>query len=242
MTNKQNSINDENSVLLKMKALCEAQEKLDTKLKKKNVYPLIISIATSLTTGILTFLITYFSLSYKHNLEIAQTIQNQNFALKKETYIHFVRSITSAEDKFGVYQLINIGSLEESVATDGEIQALEDKFQETRDKLYDFDVDIALQAALAELLVGGSLEVRTIAEDIMKVFHRQEYHIDLSRYSKDFQKSYEEWEQIQQDGVAYGWEEKISGYERFRIIILSKLFSLLLEQMNQEVAAVASGE
>jgi len=135
----------------------------------------------------------------------------------------------------GVSQLLSIGAMAEHLATDGEIQAFEDRIGDLLRKHDAQDLYWQINADLNILRLHGSTRVAKISDDILKALLLRDHEINWDDYSADVVEFHERWKTSQEHGVAYGWEERVSGEERLMIVTIAKLTQVLISQLRSEI-------
>ena len=95
---------------------------------------------------------------------------------------------------------------------------------------------LQLSSDLGVVRLHGSEKVNRIADDLLATVALKYHDVDLDSYPPQFVSYWEYWKALQKsDGVAIGWEPKVSPDERFTAIIASRLFSHLLETIREEL-------
>ena len=125
-----------------------------------------------------------------------------------------------------------IGAIVSHVVTDSEIQESEDNIagflsaHPVQDLYWQLSWDFNI------LKVHGSTQVAQICKDILKALMLRDEEIDWSTYSSEVSKFHDVWKSLQEDGEAYGWEERISAEERLMIVTVAKLMEVLIQQFR----------
>lgn len=154
--------------------------------------------------------------------------------VKRDAYLSFIRN-TRRESHPLLWEWFEAGSKVGRVSTDGQIQMAEDRFD---DLLSDHGRQILhekLQDELTAVVSYGSEQVKRLAADLLDATSLRFRRIDLGVYSEEFQEFYRKWWKIQKEGIVYGFEAMVSPEERFLFIILSRMYSNLVETMRMEL-------
>ncbi len=117
-------------------------------------------------------------------------------------------------------------------------QDLENRLKKLRDAMKDGHNVISMLHTLTKVKLSGSKQIIQIVDDIELLIMFTYDKVDITKYPKDFQKFWSFLLYVQEKGIAYGWEEKVSNEERFCMLIAGKLFSYLVERMNEELNSI----
>ena len=191
----------------------------------------VLAVLTAVLAGLFSIVGNW----YISNRHIDALILAERLVARRQAYQIFVETVGQRNSP-ELSQLLHLGSLADRVATDGEIQGLEDQFSEIIERLYSFDMYLQLSSDLGVVRLHGSEKVNRIADDLLATVALKYHDVDLDSYPPQFVSYWEHWKPIQKsDNVAYGWEPKVSPDERFTAIIASRLFSHLLETIREEL-------
>jgi hypothetical protein len=131
-----------------------------------------------------------------------------------------------------VSRLLNIGSLADRVATDGEIQALEDRIADLLKQLDPQEAYWQLSSDFNLLRLHGDIITDKFCSDILALLSFRHHEVNWAQYSKQTQDYYRKWRKNQNERIAYGWEEKVDKEERFMVVMVSRLFNELIDHLR----------
>ena len=192
--------------------------------------PYSIAILTVILSGFFT--IVGFYLTAKWQFQIA--ITEKRYEYRMNAYNSFLSAISRNNSPI-IAEILNIGELSKHVATDAEIQVLEDKFSELSKLNNEYKISWQLDSDFSVLRLYGSDLVRQYCDDILSVLVLREYDVEWNNYPKELVSLKNIWVKYQENGIAYGWEEKVTGEERVMFVILSAMYKNLLTQLRNEL-------
>jgi len=201
----------------------------------KQPNPYVIAVFTAVLAGAFSVLGTYFTAQFQAKYAIAQ----KQLEYRAQSYAAFLEKIDRSRSP-EIGQLLSIGSLAERVATDSEIQTLEDQLAVLLRKAPIQDLYWKLNSDLNLVRLHGSNRVRRVCDDILKALALREFEIDWSVYPRDVSQLREKWAGIQKEGITYGWQPRISNDKRLMIIVVGKLFELLVTELRNELQTPSS--
>lgn len=197
-------------------------------LKQQNPYAM--AAFTAVLAGIFSVVGSYFTTQIHTKYHIVQ----KQLEYREQAYLVFLEKIDRS--RFPVLsQILNTGSLAERVATDSEIQNLEDRMADIFKKADIQDIYWQLNSDLNVLRLHGSTSVRRMCDDILKTLSLRDFEIDWTFYSAEASQFYAKWRDAESKGIPYGWEPKISDDERLMIVVIGKLFDLLIGELRNEL-------
>lgn len=192
--------------------------------------PYILALITAVLAGFFSIVGSYFTAK----IQINQTVMEKQFEYKISAYTSFLEKVDRSKMP-AISQVLTIGSIAGHLATDGEIQAFEDHIAELLSKHDIHDLYWQLNVDLNILKLHGTPRVAQICDDIMLILLLRHHEIDWSKYSVDVVNFYKRWQETQIQGIAYGWEARISSEERLMIIMMAKLTEVLIIQLRDEM-------
>ena len=163
------------------------------------------------------------------------------YALAQKQYEYRAIAYGAFLDKAGRYrapaisQVLYIGAMAEHLATDSEIQEFENHIGEFLSEHGGFDLYWQLSEDLDMLRLHGSDRVSGICSDILHALTLRDDQIDWSLYPQNVVAFHDQWKAAQDQGIAYGWEERISADERLMIVTIAKLTQVLVQQLRLEL-------
>jgi hypothetical protein len=199
--------------------------------KQQNPYAMVVF--TAVLAGIFSIVGSYFTTQIQTKYAIVQ----KQLEYRAQAYSGFLEKIDRSRSPV-LSQILSIGSLTERVATDSEIQDLEDRLADIFKKTDIQDLYWQLNSDLNVLRLHGSTRVRRMCDDILKALSLKDSEIDWSFYSAEASQFYTEWRDAQKQGLSYT-EPKISDDERLMIVVLGKLFELLIDELRHELQTTA---
>ncbi|MBP8169800.1 MAG: hypothetical protein KAX99_09065 [Azonexus sp.] len=182
-----------------------------------------IAVLSAVLAGMVSIIVSHFNGQ--------QAIAQKQMELRIAAYAAFLEKIdTHRAPTIG--KLLSIGAIVSHVVTDSEIQESEDNIagflsaHPVQDLYWQLSWDFNI------LKVHGSTQVAQICKDILKALMLRDEEIDWSTYSSEVSKFHDVWKSLQEDGEAYGWEERISAEERLMIVTVAKLMEVLIQQFR----------
>ena len=197
---------------------------------KHSPNPYLLAFFTALFAGLFSIVGIY----YLSKIHINHMLLEKDLDLKKEMYLSFINKIDKNNDPI-ISELLSIGPLADNVNTDGEIQNFEDKLYNILSRNSTYDIYWRLNSDLNIIRLRASDRVKTRADDLLNTLILNFNEVQIKKHSPEIQAYYSKWWEIQRDGIAYGYEERITSEQRFSIIISSKLLQSLIQAMNEEL-------
>jgi hypothetical protein len=188
--------------------------------KKKVSNPYILAIITALITAIFSTLGSYIIFK-----------QESKYEYKNEAYKMFLEKIDINKSPV-VSKLLNIGSLADMVTTDGEIQDLEYRMSKLLESYSRQEMYLILINDLNILRLYGDEKTKQYCEDISLLLADRWHDIDLNIYDSSVKEYYHKWNSTK-DGIAYGYEQMVSDDDRINLIMISKLYKVLINHINE---------
>jgi hypothetical protein len=213
--------------------MSRGNSKLPKKAETKSTYlpnPYLLAVLTATLAGIFSVVGGYFTAEFQAKQAIAQK-QNDYRVI---AYTGFLDR-TDRSKAPAISQLLSIGSMADRLATDGEIQAFEDRIASLLKKYDAQNIYWQLNADLNILRLHGSSRVSEICDDILKSLLLRDSEINWAAYPQNIVAFHEIWKVAQEKGTAYGWEERVTSDERLMIVTISKLTQALIEQLRAEI-------
>lgn len=196
----------------------------------KQPNPYLMALMTAALAGLFSVIGGYFVAGVQARYATAQ----KQLEYRANAYGAFLDK-TDRNRAPAIGQILNIGTMAEHLATDGEIQAFEDRIAEFLGKHSEQDLYWQLNADLNVLRLHGSGRVSSICSDILLALSLRDNQINWSAYPPDVIAFHEWWKVGQEKGVAYGWKERVSGEERLMIVTIAKLTQVLMQQLRLEI-------
>lgn len=199
-------------------------------MSKKEPNHYVLAVFTAFLSGILSLIGFYLSAKLQAENRIAQ----KQYENRARSYEYLLNNMSM--HKFpAIVGILNVGNLVEHVATDGEIQALEDTFEKLSLINNYYKVSWQLDNHFNILRLYGSESVVRYCEDILAVLALREFTVDWNSYPSEVQEFRSIWVRVQENGVAYGWEEKVTNEERIMFALASILYRNLITQLRNEL-------
>ena len=194
-----------------------------------NPNPYLIALFTAVLSGV--FAISGFHFTAK--LQAKNAITQKQYEYRAAAYASFLGSMNRTKSPI-IAEILSIGEISRHVATDREIQALEDNFARLAELNNQYDISCQIDSVFCTLRLHGSGLVRKYCDDILTVLALREHDVHWSEYSIEIQEYRNKWVE-DQNGIAYGWEERVTNEERVLFILLSTLYKNLLSQLRNEL-------
>lgn len=188
----------------------------------------------ALLTAALAGLVSVVGSYYTAKFQVSQALAQKQTEYRVLAYSAFLEKL----DRFnapGLIQVLTIGSMADHLATDGEIQAFEDRTAELLKKHDAHDLYWQLNADLNTVRLHGTPSVAKACDDILKILLLRDHEVNWSNYSPDVVAFYEQWRGAQDQGVAYGWEQRLTPDERLMVVMIAKLTRVLIAQLRDEI-------
>ena len=190
--------------------------------------PYKLAFVTALLAGVFSSIGGYFL----SNIQAEHVIKAKQFEYRVLAYQSFLEKIDRKKSPL-ISRLLSIGSLADAVATDGEIQTLENNIFELLEELNTQEAYWMINNDFNILRLHGDAKTREYCDDILLLISLRDFEINWNKYPVKVQTYYKEWRENQDKGIAYGWEEQVSGDERLMVIMVGKLFNTLISHMNE---------
>lgn len=197
--------------------------------KTPNAY--VMALLTALLAGSFSVIGGYFIASFQARFAIGQ----KHLELRAQAYSSFLEKVDRVRSPI-VAELLNIGSLSEHVATDSEIQTLEDRLGEFLKANEKQTIYWQLNSDFNVLRIFGTVRTQQLCEDILKLLVLRDHAVNWSQYSRSVQEYYLKWRKIQDEGESSYTEDRISSNERLMVIMMAKLFGVLVTQLRSELS------
>ncbi|MDX4069759.1 hypothetical protein [Aliarcobacter skirrowii] len=188
------------------------------KSKKSNSY--LSLIITGLITTVFSTCSAYVLFKYQSNYEY-----------KNQAYKLFLEKIDLNNSPI-MNKILNLGSLADFVATDGEIQDLENGMYELLNSHSRNEIYLMLNNEFNILRLYGDKKTKRYCEDILLLLNDQAHIINWGNYEPSINLYYKQLESTR-GGISMGYEQMISDDERINLILISKLFKVLLNHINK---------
>jgi hypothetical protein len=198
--------------------------------KSRTPNPYAIAVLTAVLAGLFAVIGGYFTSAFQARHAIAQ----KQLEYRVTAYSSFLDK-TNLNNAPAISQILNIGQMADHVATDGEIQAFEDRIADLLKKQDAHDLYLQLNADLNLLRLHGSGRVQKTCEDLLKALMLRDFEIDWKSYPPDVAEYHDKWKAAQEKGIAYGWEERVSPEERLMVITMAKLTQVLIQQLREGI-------
>lgn len=204
-------------------------KKADTR-PTKSSNPYVLAVFTVTLAGIFSVAGGYFTAEFRAKQAVAQ----KQHEYRVMAYTGFLDK-TDRSKAPAISQILSIGSMADHVATDGEIQAFEDRIASLLKKYDAQDIYWQLNADLNMLRLHGSSRVSEICDDILKSLLSRDSEINWAAYPPNVAAFHNRWKVTQEKEIAYGWEERVTSDERLMIVMISKLTQVLIEQLHADI-------
>ena len=190
--------------------------------------PYKLAFVTALLASVFSSIGGYFL----SNIQAEHIMKTKQFEYRVLVYQSFLQKIDRKRSPL-ISKLVSIGSLADTVATDGEIQTLENNIFELLEKLNTQEAYWMINNDFNILRLHGDIKTREYCDDILLLINLRDFEINWNKYPVKVQTYYKNWRQNQDKGIAYGWEEQVSADERLMVIMVGKLFNILISHINQ---------
>jgi len=198
--------------------------------KGKQPNPYIVAPLTATLAGLCSVVGSYFVARFQAQHAIAQI----RLEYRTAAYNSFLHKTNPSWTPVTA-EILNIGTMADKVATDLEIQEFEDHIAAFLRRYSALDLYWRLNADLNVLRLHGSERVSNICSDILLSLTQRDDEINWSTSPPDVVTYHDRWKGLQQNGIAYGWEERVSGDERLMIVMVAKLTEALIQQLRLEI-------
>jgi len=196
----------------------------------KQPNPYVVAILTATLAGIFSVIGGYFAAVFQAEHAMAQ----KQFEYRVAAYEAFLDK-TDRNRAPAISQILNIGTMAEHLATDGEIQAFEDCIAELLNKHSAEELYWQLNADLNVLRLHGSERISKICSDILLALMLRDYEINWQAYPPDVIALHERWKIAQEKGISYGWEARVTDDEILMVVTIAKLTQVLVQQLKSEI-------
>ncbi|MFQ5915136.1 MAG: hypothetical protein ACE5JS_18345 [Nitrospinota bacterium] len=196
---------------------------------KRQPNPYLLALFTAVFAAVFSVVGIY----YTSKKQTERLLFEQRLDSRRRAYVLFLEKI-DRERSPHLSRLLNLGSVADRVATDGEIQALEDAFGELATFLQDYELYWQLSNDMSILRMYGSQRIVGYSKALLAVISGLHWEIALEKYPSELQIYYHRWRNAQEKGIAYGWEPKVTDEDRLTLIVAAKLFSNLQDTVRAE--------
>lgn len=219
--------------VIRRTSLRQSTSKRDEPRKSREAQPnpYFMVLLTATLAGLFSVVGGYLVVGFQAKHAIAQ----KQFEYRIEAYGAFLDK-TDRNTASALSQVLSIGAIADHIATDSEIQAFEDRIALLLEKYGAQDLYLQLNADLNILRLHGSDRVSKICDDLQALF-LQGIEISWGDYPSDIVTFHNRWRTAQEKGIAYGWEERVSGDERLMIVMAANLTRVLVKQLSNEIHA-----
>lgn len=183
------------------------------------------------------FLTGIFSLSggyFINKYQSQHKIQIKENEYRVQAYRFFLEKIDRERSPL-ISQFLNLGSMADTVITDSEIQSLEDRIEKLLVNIDPQEAYWQLNSDFNILRLYGNKKTEQYCSDILGLISFNNYKINWNNYSELTRNYYKKWRIAQDDGIAYGWKEKIAEEERLMVIMSSRLFQELINHLRKSI-------
>ena len=186
----------------------------------------------SIFTAVLASALSIIGFYITSKIQIKNDKIQRQFEYKVSAYQSFLNATSKTQSPV-IAEILGIGELVKHVATDNEIQRLENSFEKLASLNDEYGISWQLDNDFNILRLHGSKKVCDNCEDILTVLALRESSVDWTKYPIELQKFRKNWIDNQK-GEAYGYELKVNDDERIMFILLSSLYKNLLYQLQTE--------
>ena len=187
----------------------------------------------SIFTAVLASILSVFGFYITSSIQAKNEKIQKQFELKTSAYLTFLNSISKTQSPI-IAQILSVGESVKHVATDAEIQNLENNFERLAKLNEENQISWQLDSDFNVLRLCGSEKVRNYCEDMMVVLANRHENVDWTKYPKELQAFRKEWLK-NQEGKPYGYELKVSDDERIIFILLTAQYRNLINQLHSEI-------
>lgn len=192
--------------------------------------PYALALLTGATAGAFSAIGGYFVAGFQAEYALVQ----EQYEYRVQIYSAFLEKAGPSKDA-AVGQLLGIGVLADYLATDSEIQSLEDRIATLLERQDPYELYWRLSADLGVLRLNGSSRVGRICNDLLMASLSRDEEIAWADYPPKLAALREELKRAAPEDAAYGWEERISVHERQLILTVAKLMEALTLQLRAEI-------
>lgn len=192
--------------------------------------PYLIGLFTAILAGSFSVIGGYYATEFQAKKSIAQ----KQLEYRILAYSGALEKIDHKKAPV-ISEILSIGSIADHLASDGEIQEFENRIAELLKKQNTQDLYWQLNSDQNILRLHGSRRVIEICDDILMSLLLRDYEINWNNYSPEVVVNHNIWKANQDQGIAYGWEERVSSDERLMIVTISMLTQALIEQLRREI-------
>jgi hypothetical protein len=199
--------------------------------KRVRANPYGIAVLTALLSGVVAVAGFYFTVKW----QVENLITQKQYEYRSIAYGSFLIAINNKNKAPVFVEMIRIGELFEYVCTDEEVQSLEDRLGRFIQLNCAYKNFLELKNIFDILRLHGSNLVRKYCDEILLVLMCREYDVKWEKYPNNLILLKDKWVDNQENGIVYGWEEKVSNEERVMFVLLSAMYENLLAQMRNEL-------
>lgn len=192
--------------------------------------PYVLVVLTATLSAVLSVGGGYFTSAFQAQHAIAQ----KQLELRSQAYGAFLDKIDYRRSPV-INEILSVGKMVDSLGTDSEIQGFENHLAGLLTKLDKQRLLWQFKSDLNILRIHGSKRVLEITDDILAAMALHSDEIEWKTYPPELAAFYERWRSVQQNGVPYGWEPRVSSEQRLMIAVIAELTEVLLNQLRVEV-------
>lgn len=196
----------------------------------KHTNPYLIALFTAIITGIFAIIGFYFTI----NLQTASIIKQKQFEYRASAYNSFLTTVNRNKSPL-ISDILSIGQLTKHVATDMEMQILENKFGKLASSNREYNISLQLDSDFNILRMHGSNIVRQYCDDIITILALRESDVNWSKYSEEINEKRDIWIGPKQETEVDYVDTKVTDEERMIFVLLSTLYTELINQLSTEL-------
>ena len=147
---------------------------------EEHTNPYLIALFTAITTGTFSIIDLYFTI----NIQTDSIIKQKQFEYRAPTYNSFLTTVNRNKYPL-ISDILSIGQLTKHVATDMEIQILENKFGKLASSNREYNISLQLNSDINILRMHGSNIVRQYCDDILTILALRESDVNWSKYTEE---------------------------------------------------------
>lgn len=193
-----------------------------------NTNPYVLALFTAILAGTFSLFGSYCIAKY----QVSQERIDKEKEHRVQAYKDFLKNVHRTNSPI-ISKFLHLGSLSETVATDSEIQTLEDNIEELVYTTNIQEIYWKLNSDFSQLNIYGDEETNKICADILDLVSLNFYRINWETYPLTIQNLYNDVSRRQLEGIAMGWEEKVRSEDRISIIMTSRLFQELIMNLQK---------
>jgi hypothetical protein len=195
--------------------------------------PYVMAVATAFLTAIVTLTGSYFT----SRTQMKQVVTQYQLNMRLAAYGSFLDKVDRAHSPV-LSKILNIGTMDQNVATDTEIQELEDILGELIQQNAIPDLYWQLNSDLKIVRLSGSLHIQELSEDLLKVLVGRYSEIDILKYPISMQEYYREVVGSRTEVIDFGLEKRLSDSVRISIFLVGRFFDHLVNAMHEELKGI----